>query len=116
MIPFLSETFGPTADMEGFLDIDVVVWEALLPSVQASEFGRFRRRRKRYHTPHMMMSRPRAPNNEPSEMATMGLDLGVGDGVALAVEEAMMGTGKVELEDVGNRVEEVEELTFVAVV
>ena len=60
-----------------------------------------------------MMSRPRAPNSEPSAMATMDLDLGLGDGVALAVEEAMMGTGKVE---VGNREEDVEELTFVTVV
>jgi len=94
------------------------VWEAP-PSVQASETGLLFRRRKRYHIPPNMMSRPRKPNNEPSAMATMGLDLGSGDGVALAVEEAIMGTGKVEVgnrEEVGDREEDVEELTFVTVV
>ena len=98
--------------MEGFLDIDAVVKEAP-PSVQASELGLFRRRRKkRYHTPLDMMSRPRTPNNEPSAMATVGLDLDIGDEVGLAVEEAIMGTGKVELEEVGNREEDDDELTF----
>ena len=46
-------------------------------------------------------------------MATMGLELDLGDGVALAVEEATMGTRKVE---VGDREEDVDELTFVTVV
>lgn len=61
------------------------------------------------------MSRPMTPNNEPSVMATtvLDLDLGLGDKVALAIEEAIIGTGKVE---VGNREEDVEELTFVTVV
>ena len=53
-------------------------------------------------------------------MASMGLDVDIRlwDEVALAVEEAITGTGKLEVE-VGNREEEdVEELfvTFVAVV
>ena len=65
------------------------------------------------------MSRPRTPSDEPTAMATMDLDLdlGSGDGVALAVEEATMGTVKV---GVGEWEEDVEELlvvvTFVAVV
>jgi len=80
------------------------------PSVQASEIGLFRRR-QRYHTPLNIMSRPRKPNNEPSAMANMGLDLELGDEVALAVEEAII--DKVE---VGNREEDLEELTFVTVV
>jgi len=80
------------------------------PNVQASEFGLFRRR-KRYHTPLNIMSRPRKPNNEPSAMANMDLDLELGDEVALAIEEAV--TGKVE---VGDREEVLEELTFVTVV
>lgn len=82
--------------------------------VQASEFGLFRRR-KRYHPPIDMMSRPRTPNIEPSAMATMDLDLGSGDEVALAVEEAITGTGKLEVE-VGNWEEDVEELIFDTVV
>ena len=77
------------------------------PSVQASEFGLFRRR-KRYHTPLNMMTRPRTPNTEPSAMAIMDLDLDFGDEVALAVEEAII--GKVE---VGNKEDFLEELTFV---
>lgn len=85
------------------------------PSVQASDLGLLRRR-KRYHTPLDMMRRPRTPNNEPSAMANTDLDLGVGNEVALAVEEAIMGVGRVELEEVGDREEDVEELTFVTVV
>jgi hypothetical protein len=56
------------------------------------------------------MTRPRAPNAEPTAMATMDLESDLGDEVALAVEEAT--AGKVE---VGNREEDVE-LTFVTVV
>jgi hypothetical protein len=80
--------------------------------VQTSEFGLFRRR-KRYHAPLNMMTRPRTPNNEPSAMATVDLDLDLGDGVELAVEEAITGPGE---EGVGGREEVVEELTFVTVV
>ena len=66
------------------------------PSVQAPEFGLFRRL-KRYHTPLTVMSRPRAPNIEPSTMAIMGLDLDSGDEVAFAFEEAT--AGKVEVDN-----------------
>jgi hypothetical protein len=100
--------------------MDEVVFEAAPSIVQASEFGLFRRR-KRYHPPINMMSRPRTPNIEPSAMATMDLDLGSEDEVALAVEEAIMGTGKLEVEvgkweEVGNWEEDVEELIFDTVV
>lgn len=101
--------FGPTTDTEGFLDMDDEALEAP-PSVQASEFGLFRRRR-RYHPPLNIMSRPRKPNNEPSAMANMDLDVELGDEVALAFEEAI--TGEVE---VGDREEVVEEVAFVTVV
>jgi hypothetical protein len=100
--------FGPTPDTEGFFDMDEA--REAPPCVQASDFGLFRHR-KRYHTPLNMMNRPRTPNTEPSAMANMDLDSDSGDEVALEVEEAT--TGKVE---VGNREEDVEELTFVTVV
>ena len=60
-----------------------------------------------------MMSKPRTPNNEPSTMATMGLELELelGDGVAVSVEGATR--GKVE---VGDKEEDVEDVTFVTVV
>lgn len=94
--------------MEGFFDMDEA--REAPPSVRASEFGLFRRR-KRYHNPHIIMTRPRTPNTEPSAMATMESELDMGDEVALAVEEAT--TGRVE---VGNGEEDVEELAFVTVV
>jgi hypothetical protein len=58
-----------------------------------------------------MTRRPRIPNNEPSAMATTDLDLDFGDGVRLAIDEAIVGFCKVEV-DGGE--EEDEEPTFVA--
>ena len=57
----------------GFLDMDEVVLETP-PSVQASEFSHFQRR-KWYHPPINMMSRPRTPNIEPSAIVTMDMRL-----------------------------------------
>lgn len=83
-------------------------------SVQASETGLFRRRKK-YHTPPNMTRRPRIPNSEPSAMATMELDFDLSDDVRVvfAVDEAITGPGKVV---VGDREENVEELILVALV
>lgn len=77
--------------------------------VQASETGLFRRRKK-YHTPPTTRRRPRTLSNEPSAMATTDLDPDFEDGVGLAIDEAMMGSCKVEVDDG----EEDEEPTFVA--
>jgi len=86
-------------------------------SVQASETGLFRRRKK-YHTPQNMTRRPRRPNSEPSAMATMelGFDLSDDVRVAFAVDEAIMGPDKVVVVGVGDREEDVEELVSVALV
>lgn len=99
---------GPTTDMEGCFDLDVV--NEPPSTVQASEAGLFRRRKK-YHAPHTMTRTPRTPNKEPSAMATTerDLDLGVDVAVACVVDEAMMGF----CVGVGDRDEDVEEVLVV---